>query len=90
MTRDLEAAVQYISILPLLDVDDPQFQAQGEMIARACGDFETFEALDERPGEVSSPWNDYRSKRAGEWHIKLRRARNHCERFFDQLQGGRA
>jgi hypothetical protein len=77
----------HISLYPLLAEDDPGFQQQGEEIAGLCVNYGTFQTLDEHPGILPAPWNDYRSERAGEWHIKLRRARNSCTRFFEVLNG---
>jgi hypothetical protein len=79
--RDLEAIAAAIGRLPLLDADDRGFQDQGELIARLCGDYDTFQTLDETPGIVGSD----RDAAGCLWHVKLRRARNSCERFFDLL-----
>lgn len=60
-----------------LDVEDGVTQLQGEGIALLFDTFEQFRELDEQPGSYDG---DYPS---GNWHWKLRQARNGCAAFFD-------
>ena len=64
-------------------------QAQGEAIAALFeGDKALFELLDERPGHwaLGSGAERYTDSCGRQWHLKLRQARNACERFFARLE----
>lgn len=71
-------AEKIIEQLTALDVEDQVTQLQGEAIAAMFdGDRSLFIELDERPGQFDG------SYASGDWHWKLRQARNGCRRFFD-------
>jgi hypothetical protein len=74
-----DEALRIIEQLAELDVDGRQVtQLQGEQIAAMFGgNMSLFIELDERPGQYDPGYA------SGDWHWKLRQARNGCSRFFD-------
>lgn len=81
---DARTVIRAICALP-----GRQTQAQGDYIAALFqGDFDLFRDLDEGPGRYLSSYyhgGDDKSYTYDDWHYKLRRARNGCDRFFDIL-----
>lgn len=87
MNSAAEEVVEFLRELEPAHADPSRIsQEQGEQIAEFLherGGYKLFVELDERPGQFDHAYA------RGDWHYKLRQARNGCREFFAILNEGK-